>query len=176
MSQLKVNSIVPVAGVPTGGGGGFVQTKSNVKTDAFSTSSTSYTNITGLNVNITPLSTSSKVLVICQISGNGTASTQGYFALARVIGGTTDNTIFVGDTTGNRVRATINMYNNQNNECKIGTLVFLDSPNTTSAITYKIQCRTQGAGTVNVNRSENFDNSANSASLTSSITALEVSG
>ena len=51
-----------------------------------------------------------------------------------------------------------------------------DEPGGTSAITYKIQCRTQGAGTVNVNRSENFDNSANSASLTSSITALEVSG
>jgi hypothetical protein len=176
MSQLKVDSIVPRGGVPSGGGGGFIQTKSSVKTDAFSTSSSSYTDITGFNVSITPSSTSSKILVICQISGNGTGATQGYFALTRVIGGSTDNTIFVGDATGNRVRATLNMYNNQNNECKNGTLVFLDSPNTTSAITYKIQTRTQGAGTINVNRSELFQNNANSGTLTSSITAMEVSG
>ena len=172
MSQLKVDSIVPRGGLASGAGGGVIQTKSTVKLDAFSTSSTSYTDITGLNVSITPSSSSNKVLVICQISGNGTGATQGYFALAR----DSDNTIFLGNATGNRVRATLNMYNNQNNECKNGTLVFLDSPNTTSAITYKIQTRTQGGGTVNINRSELFQNNANSGTLTSSITAMEVSG
>ena len=175
MSQLKVNSIVPVAGVPTGGGGGIVQTKSTVKTDAFSTTSSSYTDVTGLSVTITPTATSSKVLVISQISGNGNAATQGYFTLARVISSTTDNTIFVGDSTGSRVRASLNMYENQNNECKNGTLVFLDSPNTTNEITYKIQCTNQGASTVFVNRSSLFQDSANSATLASSITVMEVS-
>ena len=176
MSQLKVDSIVPRGGVPSGGGGGFIQTKSSVKTDTFSHNTSTFTDITGLNVSITPTSTSSKVLVICQISGNGAAATQGYFSLTRVIGGSTDNTIFIGDANSNRVRAPLNMYNNQNNECKNGTLVFLDSPSTTSAITYKIQCRNQGQGTVFVNRSELFQNNANSGTLTSSITAMEVSG
>ena len=176
MSQLKVDSIVPRGGVPSGGGGGFIQTKSSVKTDTFSHNTSTFTDITGLNVSITPSSTSSKVLVICQISGNGAAAPQGYFSLTRVIGGSTDNTIFIGDANSNRVRATLNMYNNQNNECKNGTLVFLDSPSTTSAITYKIQCRNQGQGTVFVNRSELFQNNANSGTLTSSITAMEVSG
>ena len=141
MSQLKVNSIIPTGGVPTGGGGGVTQIKSTVKLDAFSSTSTSYTDVTGLNVSITPTSSSNKVLIICQISGNGTGATQGYFALAR----DSDNTIFLGNQTGSRVRATLNMYNNQNNECKNGTLVFLDSPSTTSSVTYKIQCRTQGS-------------------------------
>ena len=172
MSQLKVNSIIPTGGVPTGGGGGVTQIKSTVKLDAFSSTSTSYTDVTGLNVSITPTSSSNKVLIICQISGNGTGATQGYFALAR----DSDNTIFLGNQTGSRVRATLNMYNNQNNECKNGTLVFLDSPSTTSSVTYKIQCRTQGQGTVNINRSELFQNNANSGTLTSSITAMEVSG
>ena len=33
MSTLKVNSIIPTGGVPTGGGGGIVQVKQDVKTD-----------------------------------------------------------------------------------------------------------------------------------------------
>ena len=33
MSTLKVNSIIPVAGVPTGGGGGIIQVKQTVKKD-----------------------------------------------------------------------------------------------------------------------------------------------
>ena len=36
MSQLKVNSIIPVAGIPSGGAGGIIQMKQTVKTDAFS--------------------------------------------------------------------------------------------------------------------------------------------
>ena len=32
MSTIKVNSIIPVAGVPTGGGGGIIQTVQTVKT------------------------------------------------------------------------------------------------------------------------------------------------
>ena len=64
---------------------------------------------------------------------------------------------------------------NQNNECKNGTLVFLDSPNTTNEITYKIQCTNQGASTVFVNRSSLFQDSANSGVLASSITVMEVS-
>ena len=47
MSQIKVNSIIPVAGVPTGGGGGIIQVKQTLKTDAFSMNSNSFTDVTG---------------------------------------------------------------------------------------------------------------------------------
>ena len=173
MSQLKVNSIIPVAGVPTGGGGGIVQIKQTVKTDTFTSSSTSYTDVTGLTLNITPTSTSSKIMIVCHIKGD--SSTQGYFALARVLSSSTDNTIYVGDTSSSRVRASLNMHVNQNNECKNGTLMFLDSPNTTNEITYKIQTKTQGSGIIYVGRSSLFQDSANSATLPCSITAMEVS-
>ena len=82
MSQLKVNSIIPVAGVVTGGGGGIVQTVQTVKTDTHYTSSTSYTDVTGLTVSITPTSNTSKILIYCLINGQGNASTQGYFNLS----------------------------------------------------------------------------------------------
>lgn len=155
--------------------GSIIQTKSTVKTDTFTTTSSSYTDITGLSVTITPTATSNKILAICHINGEGDGSTQGYFTLARVISSTTDNTIYVGDTSGNKVRGSLNMHINQNNECKNGTLVFLDSPNTTNEITYKIQTRTQGSGTVNVGRSSLFDNTANSGTFPCSITVMEVS-
>ena len=56
MSILKVNKIIPTAGVPTGGGGGIIQVVSTTKTDSFSTNSNSYVDITGMSVNITPQS------------------------------------------------------------------------------------------------------------------------
>ena len=38
MSQLKVNSIVPVGGLPSGSNGGIIQIRQVVKTDTFSES------------------------------------------------------------------------------------------------------------------------------------------
>ena len=53
------------------------------------------------------------------------------------------------------------MYFNQGNETKKnGINHFLDSPTTTSAITYKIQCVTQGSGTINVGRSTDDNSTA----------------
>ena len=46
MSQLKVNSIVPAGGLPSGANGGIIQVVSTTKTDAFSTTSSSFTDIT----------------------------------------------------------------------------------------------------------------------------------
>ena len=65
MSQLRTNSIVPVGGIPAGAsGGGIIQVVQTVKTDDASTTSNSYTDITGLSVTITPRSTSNKILII----------------------------------------------------------------------------------------------------------------
>ena len=58
-SQLRVDKIVPVDGVPTNGGGGIIQVVSTTKTDTFSTTSTSFTDVTGFSVNITPKFSSS---------------------------------------------------------------------------------------------------------------------
>ena len=48
--------------------GKILQVKSTIKTDTFSTTSGSVTDITGLNVSITPASTSNKVLVIARVN------------------------------------------------------------------------------------------------------------
>ena len=65
MSQIKVNSIVPASGLPAGAsGGGIIQCVSTTKTDTTTQSSTSFTDIPGLSVSITPSSNSSKILVV----------------------------------------------------------------------------------------------------------------
>ena len=59
MSQLKVDSIVPRGGLPSGASGGITQTVQAFKDDEFSfttTGANSYVDLTGLSVTITPQS------------------------------------------------------------------------------------------------------------------------
>ena len=92
MSKLKVNSIIPVSGVPTGGGGGIVQVKHTTKDDYFSTGSSSFTDVTGLSVAITPTSSSSKIFIMACVqyssAGSGGSRVQ-WRILQSHAGGTT---------------------------------------------------------------------------------------
>ena len=63
-SELRVDKIVPTDGVPTGGGGGIVQVKQTVLDTVFSSNSTSYADVTGMSVSITPKFNTSKILVM----------------------------------------------------------------------------------------------------------------
>ena len=173
MSELRTNRIVPRDGLPSGSSGGIIQVNSVTKTDGdFSTASTSYTDVTGLSVAITPTRSDSKILIFANLHGVGDSSTQAYFRFMR------DSTaICVGTSVGSRVAATMgSMYTDQSNDTNSCSQNFLDSPATTSEVTYKIQCRTQGAGTIYVNRSTTDANDATSGRFTSSLTVMEVSG
>ena len=64
MSELRTNRIIPRDGLPSGSSGGIIQVKSVTKTDPFDTLSTSYTDVTGLAVSITPTRADSKILVM----------------------------------------------------------------------------------------------------------------
>ena len=68
------------AGLPTDA---VLQVKQDIKTDPFNTSSTSFTDITGLSVAITPKSTSSKILVEAQISINASSTYTKFVDLVR---------------------------------------------------------------------------------------------
>ena len=73
MSQLKVNSIIPVSGVPTGGGGGIIQVLTNSTRDSQGSVSLannrSYSAVPNQNVTITPTSNTSKILISFQQLG-----------------------------------------------------------------------------------------------------------
>ena len=66
MSQLKVNSIVPAGGLPSGSNGGIIQVNQalvNTTVSASCGSASTFTDISGMEVTITPSSSSNKILL-----------------------------------------------------------------------------------------------------------------
>ena len=174
---LKVNS--GANGLEYGAGGGVVQTKSTHKSNTFSTNSTSYTDITGLNVDITPTSSSNKVLVLINISFGGHTNLYGFGRLVRTISGSSSVAIGMGNADGNRTQAGFPLQNidvgNTVYHAKESSFMFLDSPNTTTSTNYKIQCFTHSSGSsLFINRPQNDDNSNYIGRFSSNIIAMEV--
>ena len=100
-----------------------------------STTSTSFSDITGLSVAITPSATSSKVLVMCNTTGySGNTSAKSEYTLLR------DSTNIGASGTGVIAR----IFGANDIQSSIAMTV-LDSPSTTSATTYKAQFRRSGA-------------------------------
>ena len=67
-SKLRVDSILPVDGAPTNGGGGIIQIVHTNTSDHTYSNSTSYTDITGVTATITPKFSSSKILIQCSLA------------------------------------------------------------------------------------------------------------
>lgn len=151
-------------------GGKVLQVLQTIKTDtAIISGATAYTDVSGLSVNITPSSASNKVLIIATYMIMGDTNTQGYVVVAR-----NSTSLGRGVSNGNRVRANTQSYPNQTNEGKNSSFCYLDSPNSTSQITYKLRTRNQGTGNIYVNRSQGWTNSAQSSTNASTITVMEI--
>ena len=155
------NVITPTSAVqPTGS---ILQIVQTTKIDHFSTSNNyaSLTDVTGLSVSITPASSSNKVYIMVQIMGSVSGTTQ-FIQLVR------DSTnILIPD--GGTLPATIA---NDSGNTYPGTINFLDTPNTTSATTYKIKTGAE-SGTAHVNARQD---ATTNHRFTSTITALEIAG
>ncbi len=151
-------------------GGKVLQVVSVTKVDAFTTTSTSMTDITGLTANITPSTISSKILVLYKVTTNVRADS-GIAALnllrgATVIGG--------GTATGDRPSAMSSIYGNGLGTTNDLNGNFLDSPSSTSSTTYKIQGQITG-GTLGINTVSNDLDSVNRPRTSSTITLMEIS-
>ena len=186
MSTLKVNSIIPTAGVASGGGGGIVQVLQKVKTSSFeATVGSSGTVPTGFFQTITTKTDSSKVLVLVNmtllIGGNFNGSA---FSLMRnsgtdVITGGTE--IFIGDASGNRDRRTMGLQGpNSNTDARNGFSIgtqFVDTPGSAGAYTYFVKFFDTVASDnpFYMNMGSSDDNNSNQPRGTSSITLIEVS-
>jgi hypothetical protein len=126
------------------GGGKVLQVVQTLKTDTFSTSTDlpSFSDITGLSVSITPSSSSSKILVMVTV-GNFSTDGGGQFAFNLVRDSTS---IFQGDSRSGTSRTSAGFYNEGINSSSSVSLQTLDSPSSTSQLTYKLQlgCRNNG--------------------------------
>jgi hypothetical protein len=133
------------------------------KTDTFSTTSTSFVDVTGLSVSITPRESTSQILIMFNaIGGSDTNNTVNRVNFVR--GSTT-----IGQSTGGASNATMTFTNGDSIQSKTWNGHFIDSPATTSATTYKVQIATNG-GTVFVGRRAAADDRA-----ISSLTVMEIS-
>ena len=118
--------------------GTIIQVKEVVKTDTWSTTGWSAADITGLSLSITPKSSSSKILCTYNVR----ASSNYWKTYVNLIRGGTP--LFQGTTAGNRPLhtssiATDSTASNTHGFTHDHTVTFLDSPQTTSTITYKLQ-------------------------------------
>ena len=137
----------------------------------------SFTDISGLSVAITPKFSSSKVLI--DVSLVGEVENDTFHAIFRLLRGST--TIGVGDASGSRPQGSfmIDSYSGGGSLAGISShFHFLDSPSTTSATTYKIQVQAHsGSGDVAFGRNHT-DNSSSGGTgrFPSIITATEIAG
>lgn len=145
-----------------------VQTQYNTKS---STTSTSWATI--YSASITPTSTSSKVLVAVSFSGS---HTDNYSGLVRVL---RDSTAIGGGAGGGSYESNVwfNIRNTSNYFINTFDASYLDSPSTTSAITYNVQWIATGGIAFYINRTVNDSGTqAYDSPTASSITLMEIAG
>jgi hypothetical protein len=153
------------------GAGGLLQVVQTTKTDTFSTAS-SYTSVTGLSASITPSSSSSKILVT--VSLGALSATNSSFKMGMYRGATP---IYVGDAAGSRPQASAQSQTTNNYQAMFGAWSYLDSPSTTSSITYQVYIGSNGSATLYLNRTDRDSNtSTEDARSASSIILMEIAG
>ena len=145
---------------------------STEKLNAFTTTSNTPVDITGMSVSITPSSTSSKILVIatCGAVGMVNAGQACEIFLMR------DSTyIHRSSDTGGATRAAAVHNGNVNYDVSSMAIHHLDSPNTTSQVTYKLRMSTQASGTAVFNRrGDDTGGNPSFAKGAAEITAIEI--
>jgi cysteine synthase len=143
--------------------GSVLQVVSTTKTDAFTTTSPTLENVTGLSATITPSSTDSKVYVVLTI-GLVDAS-----ALTRVTGSCTRNGTVVGAASGASGFGWSHVPAAEDRGSSV-VWSFVDAPSSVGALTYQAQM-SRGGGTAFLNR-----NNSNNLFTVSTITVMEVAG
>ena len=140
--------------------GKVLQVVTTTKTDTTSTSSSSYVDISGMTLSITPASSSNKIFIMFDI-GLSSSST-----------GRSDKIRLLRDSTAIVDPANLFRLGSVNSVMYNASTNFLDSPNTTSATTYKLQWLSEGgAFTCYLNRRGNNS----TVFTTSTLTAMEIS-
>ena len=139
--MLAANAVTAVKASP--GLGKILQVVQTVKTNAFSSNSSTLHDITGLSVAITPSSSSNKVLINVALSYGGQNN---MYAGINLLRGST--IVAQGDANvSNHRLCTFGIGGDNNNfDYKVAsaTYTYLDSPSTTSATTYKLQGQAVG--------------------------------
>jgi hypothetical protein len=144
-----------------------------VKTDVFTTTSTSYVDVTGLSLAITPKFANSKILVTGNIS-LGSSTVDRYSVFGRMT--RNGSAVGIADTSAeSRDRGTFSYQMGGFEGPMSQGFSFFDTPATTSATTYTAQIRAESPMTAYINRGLEADgNSGITPRVISSITLTEI--
>ena len=154
-SELRVDKIIPVDGVPSDSGtnplylgaGGVVQVVYAQTRTQQSTTSTSFVDATGLFVDITPKFSTSKMLItvhtVGQIQGN-----RARFDIHK----STTNARISGHPSDNNQDYSISAFEGNNINHSVNFTI-MDTAGTTSNIRYKLQFNNTGGSTTYINAS-----------------------
>ena len=171
MSILRVNTLQNTSGnsVITNAGK-VIQVQTGINTSQVQYSSGAYSD--GPDVNITPSSSSNKILIIGNITiGEGSGGDAHVFLYKdnSVLGGA------IGNPVNNATRSTSGLSNGRSAwDTQTSPVFYMDSPNTTSQVNYEIRCMCSN-GPIALNRQQNgFQNQANDNSHISYIIAMEI--
>tara|TARA_R110002051_G_scaffold310298_1_gene383369 strand:+ start:217 stop:825 length:609 start_codon:yes stop_codon:yes gene_type:complete len=156
--------------------GKVLQVVSAVKTDTASTTSGTLAT-TGLEVTITPSATSSKVLILINANLGTKDDVAPYFQVNR---GATVLTGALGDAAGSRMQsAARTQYQYSIYNISPVPITYLDSPSSTSALTYKLmwaQGNPHSSFVSYLNRTLTDTDAAYFARSSSTITVMEIEG
>ena len=152
--------------------GATIQVVQSIKTDVFSTTSTSYVNVTGLSVSISPKFATSKILVIGNIS-LGSSTVDRYSVFGRLL--RNSSPIFIATSVESRDAGTFSYQMGGFEGPMSQSFTYLDSPATTSSTTYDVQIRAESPQTAYINRGLEADgNTGITPRVVSSITVMEI--
>tara|TARA_B100002019_G_C21009184_1_gene469141 strand:+ start:150 stop:656 length:507 start_codon:yes stop_codon:yes gene_type:complete len=149
---------------------GNIVTKVNQTSYTISVNNTSFANATNCAVSITPRSSASQILLL--ISINGLCSNTAYYRVLRsgtqIGGGTGVSGSIRSVWNGSFFRV------GDNNHGSSHSNYYLDSPSTTSAVTYQVQVSADTSTTFYLNRNNNGGTSPTSYRAMSTLVAIEV--
>jgi len=175
--NADINASAAIAGTKLSGAGKVLQVVQTAKTDTFSytgsgdNSPETFSDITGLSLSITPSSSSNKILIMFTVLG--ASQNDSFISIFR------NSTNLASPTSpSGRTPSFAGDYDNLVNAAKSLTYSasYLDSPSTTSAITYKLAGTVWGANTFYINRSINDVDGGYQTRSISTITAMEIAG
>ena len=126
------NTISAITALPAGVGGKVLQVVQGIKTTSFASTSTTYVG-TGLTADITPSSTSSKILILVRTDFDTRSNTANVLATVfrdtTNLGGGSDDALFrVNASASGRIIAG-------------QSISYLDSPSSTSTLTYELYAK-----------------------------------
>ena len=179
MALSKItNNMVAASGIPSGG---IIQVQYTqfTGTNSYSTTANTDVTLTDLEVNITPISTSSIIKIEAQVMGewnNQNTATDSVWFFFR------DSTKLAAPTAGNRkvgvaMGTGITFYSqDQASTPEHVSYAYFDSPSSTSEITYKVGMNNRDGETWFLNRTKTDSDATNMERGISLITVTEIAG